>query len=138
MSWKTDYRSLYYQGAPEPEDPNLVHGETALLVIDIQNEYMDRPDRNSLSAEDQVTYDLWDLFHERMHNIVIPNTQRLLRAFRTSDVEVMFARIACLKSDGRDRSLSQKKPGFNYLLMPFNTRPSQTKRSWSARQRTAL
>ncbi len=125
MSWKTAYRSLYYQGAPEPEDPDLTHGETALLVIDIQNEYMDRPDRSSLSTEDQVNYDLWDPFHERMHNIVIPNTQRLLRACRNSDVEVMFARIACLKSDGRDRSLSQKKPGFNYLLMPHKTRPSQ-------------
>ncbi len=33
-------------------------------------------------------------------------------------MEVIFARIACLKPDGRDRSLSQKKPGFNYLLLP--------------------
>jgi len=32
--------------------------------------------------------------------------------------DVMFARIACLKTAGRDRSLSQKKPGFNYLLLP--------------------
>jgi nicotinamidase-related amidase len=33
-------------------------------------------------------------------------------------VENIFARIGCLKQDGRDRSLSQKKPGFNYLLLP--------------------
>ena len=31
---------------------------------------------------------------------------------------MIFARIACHKHDGRDRSLSQKKPGFNYLLLP--------------------
>ncbi len=31
---------------------------------------------------------------------------------------MIFARIACHKRDGRDRSLSQKKPGFNYLLLP--------------------
>ena len=37
----------------------------------------------------------------------------------------MFARIACLKEDGRDRSLSQKKPGWNYLLMPKNSEESQ-------------
>ena len=30
----------------------------------------------------------------------------------------IFARIACLKPDGRDRSLVQKQPGFNNLLLP--------------------
>ena len=125
MSWKTAYRSLYYRGAPEPEDPELPHGETAYLVIDIQNEYLDRPDRGTLGPEEQAAYDLWNPFHDRMHGTVIPTTQRLLRAFRKSDVEVMFARIACMKSDGRDRSLSQKKPGWNYLLMPHKTRTSQ-------------
>ncbi|MET0071183.1 MAG: hypothetical protein ABW096_14195 [Candidatus Thiodiazotropha sp.] len=33
-------------------------------------------------------------------------------------IETLFARIACLTQDGRDRFLSQKKPGWNYLLMP--------------------
>jgi biuret amidohydrolase len=125
MSWKTAYRSLYYQGAPEPEDPVLAHSETALLTIDIQNEYMDRPARDSLSKDEQAAYDLWTPFHDRMHGTVIPTTKRLLRACRNSDVETMFARIACLKSDGRDRSLSQKKPGWNYLLMPYKTHSSQ-------------
>lgn len=37
----------------------------------------------------------------------------------------MFARIACQKLDGRDRSLSQKKPGFNYLLLPKDRSDSQ-------------
>ena len=46
MSWKTAYRSIYYQGAPEPEDMDLPWSETALLVIDVQNTYLDRPDRN--------------------------------------------------------------------------------------------
>ena len=44
---------------------------------------------------------------------------------RRRGVEVIFARIACLKTDGRDRSLSQKKPGFNYLLLPINSEESQ-------------
>jgi nicotinamidase-related amidase len=34
-------------------------------------------------------------------------------------------RIACLKKDGRDRSLSQKKPGFNYLLLPKDSPESR-------------
>jgi len=45
MSWKTMYRSFYYQGAPEPEDIILNAAETALLVIDIQNKYFYGPVR---------------------------------------------------------------------------------------------
>ena len=42
----------------------------------------------------------------------------MIEVARARGGEVIFARIACLKEDGRDRSLSQKKPGFNYLLLP--------------------
>ena len=37
VSWKTAYRSFYYDGAPEPPDPILEKGKVALLVIDVQN-----------------------------------------------------------------------------------------------------
>jgi nicotinamidase-related amidase len=37
----------------------------------------------------------------------------------------MFARIACHTKDGRDRSLSQKMPGWNNLLLPKDELPSQ-------------
>ena len=40
-------------------------------------------------------------------------------------LEIIFARIACLTGDGRERSLSQKKPGFNYLLLPKDRPSSQ-------------
>ncbi len=118
MSWKTMYRSFYYQGAPEPEDIVLNAEETALLVIDIQNKYMEVPDDPDENRR-------WTPFFERMNSIVIPNTATLIKTCRQKNVEVMFARIACLKEDGRDRSLSQKKPGWNYLLMPQNTEESQ-------------
>lgn len=125
MGWKTDYRSLYYQGAPEPEDPVLVKGKVALLVIDIQNIYLVRPDRASLPAEEQARYDAWTPFHERMHGTVIPATARLIEAFRAGGEEVVFARIACQTANGRDRSLSQKKPGWNNLLLPKDEWDSQ-------------
>jgi nicotinamidase-related amidase len=48
-----------------------------------------------------------------------------LDLFRKHGVDRLFARIACLKADGRDRSLSQKKPGWNYLLMPRTSEESQ-------------
>ena len=125
MSWKTAYRSIYYDGAPEPPDPDLAKEHTALLVIDVQNTYMARPDRASLSPDEQRRYDAWTPFHERMHGLVIPRTRELLALFRKSGIECLFARIACHTKDGRDRSLSQKKPGWNNLLLPKGEFPSQ-------------
>jgi nicotinamidase-related amidase len=125
MSWKTDYRSIYYDGAPEPEDPDLAKGSTALLIIDVQNTYLARPDRASLSAEEQRRYDAWTSFHDRMRDFVIPRTRELLSLFRTNGYECLFARIACHTKDGRDRSLSQKKPGWNNLLLPKDEHLSQ-------------
>jgi nicotinamidase-related amidase len=111
MNWKTAHRSFYYANAEEPDDIVLDPETTALLVIDIQNTYLDPKDTPEETAR-------WQPFYERMRGTVIPNTARLIDECRKRHVEVIFARIACLKPDGRDRSLSQKKPGFNYLLLP--------------------
>lgn len=124
-NWKTAFRSLYYQGAPAPEDPVLVKGKTALLVIDVQNTYLARPDRAALSPEEQARYDAWTPFHERMHGTVIPTIAKLIEQFRAGGHEVIFARIACQTANGRDRSLSQKKPGWNNLLLPKDEWESQ-------------
>ena len=59
MGWKTDYRSIYYTTAPEPDTPVLTAADTAILVIDVQNTYLVRPDRASLCAADQTQFDLW-------------------------------------------------------------------------------
>ena len=118
MNWKTAHRSFYYANAEEPGDIVLVPQKTALLVIDIQNTYLE-------PRKDEQEDIRWQPFVERMNEIVIPNTARLVKQCRNNDIEVIFARIACLKTDGRDRSLSQKKPGFNYLLMPKDRHDSQ-------------
>ena len=87
-------------------------------MIDIQNTYLEpKPD----PADDAR----WQPFFERMRETVIPNTARLIAACRARGIETIFARVACLKLDGRDRSLSQKKPGFNYLLLPKDRADSQ-------------
>jgi biuret amidohydrolase len=125
MNWKTAYRSIYYDGAPEPDDPDLAKSHTALLIIDVQNTYLTRPDRASLSHEDQRRYDAWTPFHKRMHEIVLPRTKTLLESFRRNGIECLFARIACHTKDGRERSLSQKMPGWNNLLLPKDELPSQ-------------
>ncbi|OLP61830.1 amidase [Xaviernesmea oryzae] len=125
MNWKTERRSFYYKGAPEPEDPVLEKGRVALLVIDMQNTYLDRPDPAGLSGEALARYHAWTPFHTRMRETVIPNNQRLLERFRGVGLDVLFARIACLRADGRDRSLSQRKPGWNNLLLPKDEEASQ-------------
>jgi nicotinamidase-related amidase len=111
MSWKTANRSFYYANAEEPDDLDLEAATTALLVIDIQNTYLEPKDTPEETAR-------WQPFYDRMRQTVIPNTARLIADCRRRGVEVIYARIGCHKDDGRDRSLSQKKPGFNYLLLP--------------------
>jgi biuret amidohydrolase len=123
--WKTAYRSMYYQHAPEPDDPVLERGKVALLVIDVQNVYLDRPDPATLDGAARAAYDAWTPFHERMHTTVLPTIARLLERFRTAGHEVLFARIACRTRDGRERSLSQKLPGWNNLLLPKDEWQSQ-------------
>jgi biuret amidohydrolase len=125
MSWKNSFRSIYYDGAPEPADLDLAWKETALLVIDVQNTYLARPDRATLAPDEQARYDAWTPFHRRMRDTVIPRTADLLARFRRHGVERLFARIACHTKDGRDRSLSQKMPGWNNLLLPKDENPSQ-------------
>lgn len=125
MNWKTARRSFYYDGAPAPEDPVLEPGKVALLVIDVQNTYLERPDPATLSGGDLERYHAWTPFHERMHATVVPTIARLLGEFRGRGLDVLFARIAALRSDGRDRSLSQKKPGWNNILMPVDDAASQ-------------
>jgi len=124
-SWKTRFRSFYYGCAPEPADPRLERGKLALLVIDVQNVYLKRPDPASLDEPGRAEYDAWTPFHDRMHRTVIPAIQQLLHRFRRDRHEVLFARIACQTRDGRDRSLSQRLPGWNSLLLPKDEWESQ-------------
>ena len=118
MGWKTDWRSFYYENAEEPDDIVLETGRTALLVIDVQNTYLN-------VSDDKAEADRWAPFRDRMHGTVIPNARKLQDWARENGIKVLHARIACQKTDGRDRSLSQKKPGFNYLLLPKDEHESQ-------------
>jgi len=118
MNWKTAYRSFYYENAPAPEDLVLHRAETAMLSIDVQNLYLKIADNSVEAAR-------WEPFQQRMREIVIPTTRALQDAFRAQGIDVIHARIACLLTDGRDRSLSQKKPGWNYLLLPKDSEESQ-------------
>lgn len=118
MTWKTARRSFYYQGAPEPDDPVLKPEETALLCIDVQNYGM-------VLHDDPAERARWEPFHQRMRGEVIPQLKKVQARFRELGIDVIHARIACQLEDGRDRSLSQKLPGWNNLLMPKDSEASQ-------------
>lgn len=118
MNWKTAHRSFYYRDAPEPEDLMLAPAETALLCIDVQNYGLAPKATAAENAE-------WAPFDERMRGVVIPRLHALQDDFRSQGLDVIHARIACLLDDGRDRSLSQKMPGWNNLLLPKSVEASQ-------------
>ena len=63
-AWKTAFRSFYYEEAPEPDDIVLRHAETALLVIDIQNTYLEPKD-------DPREATRWAPFFARMRGTVV-------------------------------------------------------------------
>ena len=118
MSWKKRHRSFYYKYAEDPDDIILKSSETAHLIIDVQKTYLE-PKENQKENEE------WQPFFKRMKDLVIPNIKSFISFTREKKVENIFARIACHKESGLDRSLSQKKPGFNYLLLPKDTPSGQ-------------
>jgi nicotinamidase-related amidase len=121
--WRHAYRSFYYETLPELPDIVLPPAETALLVIDLQRCYL--PAHPPADPAGLAEWERWAPFRQRLGGIVLPNTQRLLTRFRTLQRDPIFARIACLTADGRDRSLSQARPGFNNLLLPHTADESQ-------------
>ena len=118
MNWKKRHRSFYYKYAEDPNDIILKSDETAHLIIDVQKTYLEPKDNSEENAE-------WEPFFNRMSGLVIPNIKNLISFLREKKVENIFARIACHKESGIDRSLRQKKPGFNYLLLPKDTPSGQ-------------
>ena len=103
VDWKTSFRSFYYEKAEPPDDIVIKKDQTALLVIDIQNTYLE-PD------EDHTEATRWQPFYERMRDIVIPNNKKIIDWARTKGIEVIFARIACQKTNGHlffDKQSSQ-------------------------------
>lgn len=125
MDWRSAYRSFYYQNMDNDlPDVVLPTKNTALLVIDLQECYLPQASTDKSSSPDDE-WNRWAPFRERLTHIVLPNTQRLLQSFRSMQLMPIFARIACLTPDGRDRSLSHARPGFNNLLLPQNSQESQ-------------
>ncbi|EKN65649.1 hypothetical protein BABA_19491 [Neobacillus bataviensis LMG 21833] len=113
-------QTLYYEFVPAGEeriqpDPS----KTALLIVDMQNQFISKDFGDADVAREKGMWDKWEYFYNRLEDIVIPNNQKLLEFFRTNQLEVTFGRIACHHKDGRDRSPVQRRPGWNNILLPI-------------------
>lgn len=110
------FQNPYYEAYPEGDfwekfKPALE--KTALLIIDIQKHY------------ENIARDLKDrgnpYLYDRLYNLVIPNAKKLLEFFRENNLPVAYATIGNYRTDGRDRSPTQARPGWNYTLLKIGS-----------------
>lgn len=114
------YLSFYYQDLTELPNISLDQKTTALLIIDLQNEFCRDDIGEAKELKTIGGWDRWIPHYKRLNEIVIPNTKRLLDYFRENKMYVTYGRIASLLSNGEDRSPVQKTEGWNGLLLPVN------------------
>lgn len=120
MKVKKEYLNFYYETIGEVDEPKIDPAKTALLIVDLQNEFVKRDFGEALEFKKSGEWDRWIPFHDRLDDIVIPNNRKLLECFRKNKMIVSYGRIACLREDGEDRSPVQKSEGWNGMLLPVN------------------
>lgn len=111
------YVSFYYENDNDYGTIDIDPGRTALLIVDMQNVFVVRPDYED-TPEGQREKARWEQFYRIVDDVVIPNNKKLLDFFRAQGLDVFFAQIQGKRTDGRDRSLDQKATGYNELLLP--------------------
>lgn len=114
------YCSFYYEDDDDWGEVTIDPAKTALLVIDMQHVFITRPAIEEPTESERRRAERWEQFYRAIDDVVVPNNARILAAFRERGMSVNFARIACLKRDGSDRSLVQRSSGYNDLLVPID------------------
>lgn len=125
MKVEDKYLNFYYETIGEVEKPRIDPKKTALLLVDLQNEFVLRDFGEALQFKAAGEWERWIPFHDRLDDIVIPNNQKLLDFFRKNGLTVTFGRIACLTENGIDRSPVQKSEGWNGMLLPIDSYAAQ-------------
>ncbi len=125
MKVNEKYLNFYYETIGEVPEPVIDPKKTALLIVDMQNQFVlrDSPEAEAFKAAGE--WERWIPFHDRLDEIVIPNNEKLLAAFRKYNMPVTYARIACEREDGEDRSPVQKSDGWNGIFLPANNPETQ-------------
>ena len=115
------YVSFYYENDMDMGEISIDPKKTALLIIDMQHVFITRPVYENPSEAEKKEMERWEPFYKKIDDVVIPNNEKILAAFREKGMEVAFAKIQCQKKNGADRSLDQKATGYNELLLPPGT-----------------
>lgn len=113
--------SFYYELDNDLGQITIDPQKTALLIIDMQKVFISRPSGDNLTETELNNLKRWEPFFDKIDNVIVPNNQKILKAFRQKHMEVVFAKIQCHKKNGSDRSLDQKATGFNELLLPIGS-----------------
>lgn len=116
------YVSFYYETTKEWPEIKLDPKATALLIVDMQNEFVLRDFGEALEFQKMGEWERWIPFHDRLDEITIPACKKMLDYFRKNDMYVTFGRIACLMENGDDRCAVQKSEGWNGMLLPVGSR----------------
>lgn len=119
------YLSFYYETMTEFPDFVIDPKKTALLIVDMQKEFVLRDFGDALRFKEAGEWERWIPFHDRLDDIVIPNNGKLLNYFREKGMLVTFGRIACLRPDGEDRAAVQKTEGWNGIFLYMNSREAE-------------
>jgi nicotinamidase-related amidase len=90
------------------------YARSALVVVDMQ--YGDAHRDYGLLKEKRAAGQLEtvETYARRLDDVVVPNIQRLLTAFRGNGGEVIFIRIESLTMDGRDRGPEHRARGIHF------------------------
>ena len=119
------YLSYYYEGLEEYPDMNIDRKRTALLLIDMQKEFIERDAGEAVRFKEDGSWEHWVPFHDRLDEITVPACKTLLDYFRANGMRVTFGRIASLLTSGDDRCRIQKQPGWNDILLPVDSEMAQ-------------
>lgn len=119
------YVSYYYETMKEWPDLIVDPQKTALLIVDMQKEFISREIGESIVFKEMGEWERWLPFHDRLDDIVIPNNVKLLNYFREHDLLATFGRIACLRPDGEDREPVQKTEGWNGIFLYVNSEEAE-------------
>ena len=73
MDTRKRFTSFYYETAGELPEIKLDPKKTALLIVDLQNEFVLRDFGEALEFKKAGEWERWIPFHDRLDDIVIPN-----------------------------------------------------------------
>lgn len=125
MKINPKYLSYYYAGLEEYPPIELNLKRTALLLIDMQKEFILRDAGEAVRFQAAGEWEHWIPFHDRLDQVTVPACRTLLEYFRKRGLRVTFARIASLLTGGEDRCRIQRQPGWNDILLPVDSEMAQ-------------